>query len=235
MWPFNNKKSISSSGLLNGWTDWHSHILPGVDDGIRKMEDSLKVLDFYEKAGVSDVWFTPHIMVDTPNETEHLLVRFEKFQALYKGSVNLHLASENMIDRLFEQRLEDDDLLPYDDKCLLVETSYFNPPLNLWEIFDRIRAKGYFPVLAHPERYSYMDYEDYDHLIQMDVEFQLNLPSVCGMYGREAMNKAIWLLKKGYYHLCGSDTHRVDAVVANFNKKIISKDIIKAIKETIEL
>ena len=233
-WPFEKKYSLAETGLLQGWTDWHSHILPGVDDGVKFMDDSLKILEYYEQVGVSNVWCTPHIMADTPNETEFLISRFEKFQRLYKGPVKLHLSAEHMIDRLFEQRLDEDDLLPYDDKCLLVETSYLNPPLNLWEIFDKIRAKGYYPVLAHPERYVYMEEEDYHRLITMEVELQLNMHSVCGFYGRKAMRKAIWLLKKGYYHLCGSDIHRFDSV-ANFDKQMITKDIIKAIEETIEL
>jgi len=232
-WPFFNKKySIMESGLLQGWTDWHSHILPSVDDGVKHMDDSLKILDFYEKAGVEEVWFTPHIMADTPNETEFLEARFEKFQALYKGPVKIHLSAEHMIDRLFEQRLDEDDLLPYDDKCLLVETSYLNAPLNLWEIFNKIRAKGYYPVLAHPERYVYMEEQDYKQLSKMEVEFQLNLPSVCGLYGREAMSKALWLLKKGYYHLCGSDIHRFSITSASFNNKVLDKDVIKAIEDT---
>ena len=235
MWPFEKKYSIQGSGLLKGWTDWHSHILPGVDDGIKKTEDSLKVLEYYEKEGVEHVWFTPHIMADTPNETEFLSVRFEKFQAIYKGKVKLHLAAEHMIDRLFEQRLDEDDLLPYDDHCLLVETSYFNPPIHLWKTLEKIQKKGYYPVLAHPERYEYMEEDDYHDLIRMNVEFQLNLGSVCGLYGREAMKKAMWLLKKGYYHLCGSDLHRYDITVNHFNKEMISKDIIKAIEETMEL
>lgn len=220
---------------MQGWTDWHSHILPGVDDGIKTMADSLKVLDYYEQQGVAEVWFTPHIMADTPNETEFLQIRFEKFKAIYKGSIQLHLAAEHMIDRLFEQRLEEDDFLPYTDRCLLVETSYLNPPINLWDILEKIHAKGYHPILAHPERYVYMEQEDYERLVNMEVELQLNLSSVCGLYGRSAMMKSMWLLQKGYYHLCGSDIHRLDVTSSYFNKKVISKDIIKAIRETIEL
>lgn len=233
-WPFEKKYSISGSGLLNGCTDWHSHILPSVDDGVKYMEDSLKILDFYEKEGVSEVWFTPHIMADTPNETEFLCSKFDKFKALYKGRIKIHLSAEHMIDRLFEQRLEDDDLLPYDDKCLLVETSYLNPPLNLWDIFDQIHSKGYYPILAHPERYVYMEEDDYKRLKKMDVEFQLNLLSVVGMYGREAQGKALTMLRKGYYQRCGSDVHRFDSMVTNFNKKAIPADIFKAIEEIID-
>ena len=234
-WPFEKKYSIAESGLLQGLTDWHSHILPSVDDGVKSMDDSLKILDYYEKQGVEEVWFTPHIMADTPNETELLESRFEKFQVLYKGHIKLHLSAEHMIDRLFEQRLDEDDLLPYNDKCLLVETSYLNPPINLWGILEKIHAKGYYPILAHPERYVYMEEEDYKRLMRMDIRFQLNLMSVVGHYGHEAQHKACRLLKEGYYQYCGSDVHRYDAMVESFNKKVIPSNILKAIEEVVEL
>ena len=62
MWPFTKKISLEQSGLFQGLTDWHSHILPGVDDGFQKMEDSLAALQKYEELGVKSVWLTPHIM-----------------------------------------------------------------------------------------------------------------------------------------------------------------------------
>ena len=60
MWPFTKKNSLEQSGLFQGLTDWHSHILPGVDDGFQKMEDSLAALKKYEELGVKSVWLTPH-------------------------------------------------------------------------------------------------------------------------------------------------------------------------------
>lgn len=66
MWPFSRKYSILESGILDGGTDWHCHILPGVDDGIRTTEEALEVLAFYEQIGIKEVWLTPHIMEDSP-------------------------------------------------------------------------------------------------------------------------------------------------------------------------
>ena len=109
----------------------------------------------------------------------------------------MNLASENMLDRLFEERLQKDDLLPWgkDGKHLLVETSYFNPPIGLNNILLRIKAKGYYPVLAHPERYLYMDMAAYQRLKSLDVKFQLNLFSLTGLYGKDAQKKAKALCK----------------------------------------
>ena len=194
---------------LTGFTDHHSHILFGVDDGVKTLETSLKVLQRYEELGIAEVWCTPHIMEDIPNTPESLRARFAELQAAYQGPVKLHLAAENMMDQLFEERLEDNDLLPLGEtgNHLLVETSYFTPPMGMKDILRRIKSKGYFPVLAHPERYVYMDKDDYRELKGMEILFQVNLSSLAGGYGPEAEDKSHWLLKKGFYDLAGSDLH----------------------------
>lgn len=194
---------------LAGFTDHHSHILFGMDDGVKTLEKSLAVLQRYEELGIAEVWCTPHIMEDIPNTPAGLRARFAELCAAYQGPVKLHLAAENMMDQLFEERLEANDLLPLGEtgNHLLVETSYFTPPMGMKDILRRIKAKGYFPVLAHPERYVYMDKDDYRELRGMEILFQVNLSSLAGGYGPEAEDKSHWLLKKGFYDLAGSDLH----------------------------
>ena len=197
------------SSLLTGFTDHHSHILPGVDDGVKKMEVSLKVLERYEQLGIAEVWCTPHIMEDIPNTTEKLQARFAELCEAYQGPIKLHLAAEYMMDALFEERLEQGDLLKLGDEGnqLLVETSYFTPPMDMDKILLRIKQRGLYPVLAHPERYVYMNKERYTELKDKGIRFQLNLSSLAGAYGSEAKDKALWILKKEYYNLVGSDLH----------------------------
>lgn len=222
MWPFNKKHPLADSGIFRGFTDWHSHILPGVDDGVRTMTEALEILALYEKLGVKAVWLTPHVMEDVPNTTAHLKERFEELEAAYKGAVRLHLAAEYMLDNLFVKRLEDDDLLPSGEKSdmLLVETSCYNPPANLYRLLDEIRSKGFHPVFAHPERYIYLDKGGYERLKAGGVRFQLNLFSLTGLYGREAQKKAGWLSKKGYYDMVGTDTHNTKMLRAGLTGKI---------------
>lgn len=209
VWLFRKRISLKDSGIFEGFTDWHSHILPGVDDGVRTMEEALDILRLYEGLGVKTVWLTPHIMEDMPNTTAHLRERVAELQAAYTGPITLHLAAENMLDNLFEERLKKNDLLPLGENGnhLLVETSYFTPPMGLNNILLRIKAKGYYPVLAHPERYVYMGESDYRQLKDMGVKFQLNLPSIAGMYGKLAKRKAQLLLNKGMITYVGTDTH----------------------------
>ena len=222
MWPFKKHYSLEESGFFKEFTDWHSHILPGVDDGVQTMEEALEILCLYERLGMKSVWLTPHIMEDIPNATTHLKERFAELQAAYSGNVQLHLAAENMLDNLFEERLEQDDLLPIGEKgnYLLVETSYFNPPINLYGILEQIKAQGYYPVLAHPERYFYMEKKDYRKLREMGVRFQLNLPSLAGMYGKLVKNKAEMLWYDNKIHLYGTDIHSSLSFIALAEKKI---------------
>lgn len=192
-------------------TDWHSHILPGVDDGVGTMEEALAILAEYERLGIVAVWCTPHIMEDIPNRTAMLRERFAELQEQWKGAVELHLAAENMLDNLFIERLEAGDLLPLGPKGdhLLVETSYFNPPMHLYETLARIQSAGYYPVLAHPERYVYMSDKEYEKLRSTGVKLQLNLLSLTGIYGKTAQQKARELRKKEMYEFAGSDLHTI--------------------------
>lgn len=208
MWPFKSK-SDGVRPLLRGLADWHSHILPGVDDGVKTMDEALEVLDLYVDAGVAEVWLTPHIMEDIPNTTEGLRARFAELQEAYDGPLKLHLGSENMLDNLFAERLEKDDLLPVgeDGDLLLVETSYFNPPMGLYETLHDIRRRGYTPLLAHPERYLYMGHSDYLRLKNEGVLLQVSIPSLAGLYGKEVRKKAEWLRKKGLADRLGTDVH----------------------------
>ncbi len=214
MFFFSRSLSFAKSGLLSGYTDWHSHILPGVDDGVETLDESLQILRRYEQIGVRQLWLTPHIMEDIPNRTEDLKVRFAELKEAYSQletthPISLHLATENMIDSLFLERLEQDDFLPlgYKEKALLVETSYYNPPINLAGTLHRVQSAGYHVVLAHPERYLYMADREYEQLYGMNVAFQLNLMSLTGAYGKDVQYKARKILSKGWYQLSGSDLH----------------------------
>lgn len=210
---FTRKKLISQTDFLKGFTDYHCHLLPGVDDGSKTIEESITILKQYEKLGIKEVWLTPHVMVDMPNTTDDLKQRFEKFQKTVREeniNIELHLAAEYMMDEGFDERLKNKDLLTHTfHNQILVETSYVSPPMNLEGVLSSIMSAGYFPLLAHPERYIYMNDKMYYRLHEMGVRFQLNLGSLSGGYGKDVKKKAIKMLKKNWYFCCGTDCHRM--------------------------
>lgn len=233
MWLFKEKvASIEKSGIMNGMTDWHSHVLPGVDDGIQTMDDSLEVLRHFDLHGVDTLWLTPHIMEDYPNTTDDLKARFEELKKVWTGNVKLRLASENMLDSLFEERLARRDLLPIGDNAdhILVETSYFSAPMGFDNMIDSIMSAGYYPLLAHPERYKYMEESDYRKLREKGVKMQLNYVSLVGGYGETAQKKSIWLLKNGYIDVVGSDIHRLKSNHSLIGQKLSKKEHLDMLK-----
>lgn len=210
MWPFKTVDKLGKSGIFNGFTDWHSHILPGVDDGIKTMDESIETLELLEQHGVRKVWLTPHVMEDSPNTTARLRERFEDLKQTYNGNVEIALASENMLDSLFEERLAEKDFLPIgiNGDHLLIETSYVNQPYGMDDMVEGVFSIGLTPILAHPERYRYMNEADYRKWKKRGVLFQCNFISLIGGYGETARKKMEWMLKEGMVNMVGSDLHR---------------------------
>ena len=276
MWFWNKKHTIAASGILQGAADHHSHILPGVDDGVETMNEALRILATYEVLGIKELWLTPHIMEDIPNTPQKLKAHFEELKAAYSGNIQLHLAAEYMIDNHLRKLLNarvgdktnnlrhsqcegrwqeqsevtegskptnnfpscvrgvseaegDNNLLPIGTagKHILVETSYYNSPMRMDETLQQIKSLGYFPLLAHPERYMYMDESDYRQLHQKGIKFQLNLASLAGGYGKTVKKKAEWLLANGLYNIAGSDLHSEDAIEIITKCELSEKEIVQ--------
>lgn len=228
---FNSRCSLDESGLLKGFVDNHSHVLYGVDDGVRTLEESLKILTLMEEVGVRKLWCTPHIMEDVPNKTQDLKDRFEQLKEAWKGSVELDLASENMIDNLFVERLAKKDFLLHGENKLLVETSTWAAPLDFWNIIDNILDAGYIPIIAHPERYGYMKMEDYSRLMEKGALLQMNLASIIGVYGEAVAKRAQNMLSKGMYSMTGTDCHRFRALEGQVACKILSKSTVSMLSK----
>lgn len=241
MWFWNKKHTIAASGILQGAADHHSHILPGVDDGVETMDEALRILATYEVLGIKELWLTPHIMEDIPNSAEKLATRFEELKAAYSGNIQLHLAAEYMIDNHLRKLLldchseqqggistpKDNYLLPIGTagKHILVETSYYNSPMRMNDTLQQIKSLGYFPLLAHPERYMYLSNADYTKLHSQGVKYQFNLASLAGCYGKTVKKKAEWLLSNGLYTVAGSDLHCEDAIEFITKCKLSEKEI----------
>lgn len=201
------KKNIVSLSLLEGMTDIHTHILPGVDDGVRTEEEAIASLQRLSRLGVTQIYLTPHIMSELPlNDKETLSAHYRKLKAVAPAGAEIRLAAEYMLDECFDKHLKD-GLLTMNNKHVLVETSYMSPPPGFLDILYEIRINGYQPIIAHPERYTYMMEKDYFELKEAGYKFQLNLFSISGYYGVPVKKKCLFLLKENGYDFVGSDMH----------------------------
>lgn len=230
MYPFSSKKSIVESGILPHFIDYHSHILPGVDDGVKTFEESIQILDQYEKWGIEQVVFTPHIMEEYPlNQPTFLRDQFAAFCAQYQGRIALCLGGEYMIDGAFSKHLESGDLLTIKDNYLLVEASYAYEPPGFLGSLREAKDKGFQLVLAHPERYAFMTKTLHHQIKQLGVLFQLNLPSLFGYYGPKVTQNAKELLANKEYSFYGSDLHRVESLKTIFQQKGLRKKELESL------
>jgi len=229
------KKSFIRSRLLMDMTDIHSHILYDVDDGIKNYKDAVVALQWLRSNGVARLFLTPHVMSDFPkNTTRYLSEAFGLFvKRLNDDEIKdipaLKLGAEYMLEPAFEKHKQG-GFLTFADRHILVETSYMMPPIGYISILEQLMEEGYSPILAHPERYTYMVMDDYHSLRTEGVLFQLNFLSLTGAYGRYAKEKALWLLENGLYKFTGSDFHNLDRHKSDFLVKSLKKKQIATLQ-----
>ncbi|HHO65129.1 MAG TPA: capsular biosynthesis protein [Epsilonproteobacteria bacterium] len=208
---FKSKKPIKDVPSLK--VDVHSHLIPGIDDGSRSMEESLSLLQGMKDLGYDKIITTPHIMKDSYCNTPEIIrngLAELRAAARKKGiDIIIEAAAEYYLDDGFLDHLERGDMMTLEGKYILFETSYFAKPLQLEEMIFEISAAGYIPVMAHPERYRYIkDPErEYSRFLELGVLLQMNLNSLGGHYGKTAKRLAEFLSRSGMISFLGSDVH----------------------------
>jgi tyrosine-protein phosphatase YwqE len=198
----------------------HSHLLPGLDDGAETVEHSLELLRTLCDLGFRKLIMTPHIMGDFYKNTPKgiraaLQLLREAARDAGLNDVVLECAAEYYLDEFLGRKLADGtEMLTFggEKQYLLFETSYMNEPLNLFEIIFEMKAQGYSPVLAHPERYTYF-YGRIDEVEKLRKEYgvllQINLNSLAGYYSPAAKKVAEQLIDAGLVDFVGTDTHHL--------------------------
>jgi len=216
----------SDTGRGNSLTklrvDVHSHLLPGIDDGAKDMDDSIAMIKRITKHGVKHIITTPHILYEFyPNTPEIILEKLEEVREELKRQeidVQLDAAAEYYLDDQFLDMLErKDKLLTFGGNMVLMETNYIQDHPRLMDTFFKLKVLGYQPVFAHPERYMYLqnikdNYDRYQEIHKAGVYFQVNLLSFAGYYGPQIKKVADFLLKERMIHMVGSDIHKMEHV-----------------------
>ncbi len=209
--------------------DFHSHLLPGIDDGVKTIKETIYILKAFQKLGYKKIITTPHVMSDYyPNTEDGIIAKLaETKNLLKKHKINIELEAaaeyyldENLISKLSNKK----KLLTFGDNYLLFETSFYNKPTFLEEAVFSMNTNGYQPILAHPERYSYLESDQklLDKLKNMNLLFQMNILSLTGYYSTEVKKFAKKLLKANMIDFVGTDCHnilQVDEILKQLNSK----------------
>lgn len=196
--------------------DLHSHYLPSVDDGSKSLETTINMLKKAEKAGITDIIFTPHYIVDSryiSNVSNNIKI-FNQINKEKKDiNVNIYLGNEVYCSNNILDNYRNKEIMTLNNsRYMLIEIPLYNKMNNVKNIFFELISNGITPILAHPERYTlyYKDFNFYEDLRQMGVLFQINYVSLVGKYGKKAKYMAKKLLQKKMVSFIGSDVHNDD-------------------------
>lgn len=195
-------------------TDMHCHLVPRVDDGSKCMEESMECLGTLKAVGYKKVFITPHFQHPRfPNKEEDIVNRYNEVKrAAAEAGIDIELAGiggEYRIDSGFAPRLENPQFLLVGGKYVLVEFSLHQQMMGSDELIFDLQMKGYEIILAHPERYPYLNVQGtrMEQLKNQGVYFQINVLSLGGFYGDEAKHRAYEMLERGWVEFMGTDTH----------------------------
>jgi protein-tyrosine phosphatase len=199
--------------------DIHSHILPGIDDGSRSIDETMAMLKEAENAGFREIITTPHYFegyYEADERTREQLINNVKAQMdAHKTSVSLYIGNEIYITEDTMDNVKAKKVSSLNNKkYVLVEFDLNVMPMNMMNMIYKVLKERYIPILAHPERYRFVQQDPsiLTELASNGVLFQCNYGSFIGMYGRKAEIIAKKLLKSNMISFLGTDTHRANSV-----------------------
>ena len=214
--------------------DLHSHLCFGIDDGACSLEESVSILQKMQDAGFTDVMITPHYIEGSKfsANNKEKMSRFKEIQKECKKqniNINLYLGNEVYISNNILKLIEQEEIMTLNNsKYILIEFSLYNESPDIKNILKELIQAGYIPVIAHPERYPYIDSKMklIRELKDMGVLFQGNYLSLFDKYGRKSKKNLQKMLKNGIISFIGSDIHRK----CHLNEDRIYKTIKKYVK-----
>lgn len=216
--------------------DFHSHIVYGVDDGAESIEDSVQILKNAENAGFKSIVLTPHYMENYYEfHKDEITERIELIrQKCIEENININLYQANEIyitNHMVELLQEGIASSINNSKYVLLELPMNDEPANLLEVVYGLLENNKIPIIAHPERYAYIqkDPNKLLELIEIGVLFQTNYGSILGQYGKEIQKTANLLLENNFIHFLGSDVHKTGNIYKNIDE--IKKQLRRILSE----
>jgi tyrosine-protein phosphatase YwqE len=212
---FKKKENLTPADLSQLQVDIHSHLIPGIDDGAKTIEDSIRLLQRFAELGFKKVITTPHVMSDFYRNTPDIILsglnKLKNELAKQNFSITIEAAAEYYLDYELEKKIELKELLTLGGKYVLFELPFVAAPDNLHKAIFDMQTNGYIPILAHPERYSYWyrSFDTYYELKEKGVLFQLNTISLTGHYSPETKKIAERMIDENLIDFVGSDCHHL--------------------------
>ncbi len=223
-------------------TDMHSHIIPGIDDGARTVDDSIALAKRFKALGYRKLIATPHIMADYFRNTPDTIRRGLDIlrEGLLQNEIDLEVdaAAEYYMDETFEKKVREKTVLTFGDNFLLFELSFINYPANINDMIKLMQDNGYRPVLAHPERYPYFhgSVDNYSRIKDQDCLLQTNAIALTGYYGTGPKTLAEEMIENNLVDFIGSDMHHLrhaDALIESLYTPGIQKLLSSPLKNSL--
>lgn len=221
---FKAKPFIRDLSVLG--VDFHSHFLPGIDDGAENLNQSIEMIAAMQDLGFRKLITTPHIMGDYyKNSAETILPKLQEVQLamqMHGLTIQLEAAAEYYCDEMLVKKVETNEILTFSSKYVLIELSFIHPSDFFDVITFNLQMNGSKIILAHPERYTYWHHsiEKLQAIKDKGVFLQLNLGSLIGQYGSSVKRMAERLIEENMIDFVGSDVHKIDHV--NSLKKLFN-------------
>lgn len=197
--------------------DLHTHILPGVDDGAENLAEALEMLNIAVSNGTTHLVLTPHYLTRDMRsyglKKEELFSRFETFReaaAVKYPKLNLYLGAEMFGVSNIEDVIEDGSMIPINGtKYVLTEFGFNDYLLRTLEVTEALTASGYIPIIAHPERYSFIQSNPRDIIkfFEKGAIIQINATSLTNHRGSLMQDVALSFLENDLAAIISSDCH----------------------------
>ena len=200
--------------------DFHSHILPGIDDGATDIDNAVELVSAMKGWGFEKITCTPHINALYPNKPSDIERAFDALQmALEDRHVDIQLAMSaeyRLVPETWPQVLEKNWIMPIEDKYILTELPISKKEemkdIKPLEEFRKLVSMGLTPILPHPERYFYLSHDELLRYVDAGVVIQCNYGSLAGLYGTESRDRARSLVDEGIVTFYGTDMHNLKYV-----------------------
>ncbi len=208
--------------------DFHSHIIPNIDDGSTSMKDTINMINEARQAGFTEIISTSHYIqkyydLDCFEREKILDIIKKKVSEKKEINIKLYLGSEIYFTPEIIELVKNKKASTINNtRYLLFELPMNTKPLFVKEMVYELMQNGYIPIIAHPERYSYVqeNIRYIEELAGMGVLFQSNYGSIIGIYGNSAKKTLKKLLKNNLISFLGSDVHRTGQIYPKIPKAL---------------